>query len=85
MVLIVAKKQIYKKNALKRSVYMFACERCARKIYTCYTEDTKMVDTQHSSHLNPRWRILPCGRKQRYRRRDSGGSHSSPTPNPSLE
>ena len=20
--------------------YMFTCERCARKIYTCYTEDT---------------------------------------------
>ena len=58
MVLIVTKKQIYKKNALKRSFYMFACERCARKIYTCYTEDTKMVHTQHSSHLNPRWRLV---------------------------
>ena len=58
MVLIVTKKQIYKKNALKRSFYMFVRERCARKIYTCYTEDTKMVHTQHSSHLNPRWRLV---------------------------
>ena len=58
MVLIVTKKQIYKKNALKRSFYMFACERCARKICTCYTEDTKMVHTQHSSHLNSRWRLV---------------------------
>ena len=26
--------------------------------YTCYTEDTKMVHTQHSSRLNPRWRLV---------------------------
>ena len=32
--------------------YMFTCERCARKIYTCYTEDTKMVHTHHSPKSN---------------------------------
>ena len=54
MVLIVTKKQIYKKNGLKRSFYMFACERCARKIYTCYTEDTKMV---HTAGQKNRWLV----------------------------
>ena len=48
MLLIVTKKQIYKKNALKRSFYMCACERCARKINTCYKDDIKIVHTQRS-------------------------------------
>ena len=36
------------KNALKRSFYMSACERCARKINTCYEDDTEIVHTQRS-------------------------------------
>ena len=56
MVLIVTKKQIYKKNAVKRSFYMFACERWLRLNHTIQKDSREVLGT--SFRFGPTSEIL---------------------------